>query len=399
MEKKSKSSKLIIDQTILEVYAGHIKERNGDIGIEIEAEGAIKFNDSVTGKKWAVKEEHSLRNGGIELATNTPYVIKNIPNVIEQYKELTAGSTFDYTSWRTSVHIHANVQKYTVRQIFSILMAFWMFEDIFCRLNGSGREGNLHCLRLRDADGLYLNIRRDIFQGRFLSRVTQNDFRYAALNLAAIPKFGSVEFRFMRFPENLDDVSIWAETLHKLVTSAVELSWEQVRDMYQAPISEILGKFLPLSFLPWLNRLDRSFIERTIRQHADYAELLTTALLSAADKISKKDYGSEYQQDTAGDSPSPRADALSATTDLSHMYSEAMNNGWNPPPPTWTGTAQMFEAMPPSTRKAEWDVYYSMKTAEIRDMAEAEESNPSAFGNISFVDEFDPDDEPVTFGN
>lgn len=82
---------------------------------------------------------------------------------------------------------------------------------------GKERKGNRFCLRLQDAEGnlqfVHYLIKNHIKEMRL---VNENNMRYSAINLAAIAKYGSLEFRSMR--GTLD-----VPTLHNWVSALIQL--------------------------------------------------------------------------------------------------------------------------------------------------------------------------------
>lgn len=348
-----------------------IKQRNGDVGIEIEAEGDINPLNQVTGSRWGLKQENSLRNNGFEMATNTPLLIKNIPETIDQYKALTKGSKFDLNSWRTSVHVHCNYSKSTIGDVYRLAMAFWMFEGLFTKLNGSNRQGNVHCLRLQDADGTFTFLREALTGVQpFMNDQNAQEYRYAAMNLASLAKFGSVEFRFMKFPENLDDISMWARTLHNLCEASRGMSFAEIEAMNREPDwRKIVEKFGQEEIVTYAlgQGVSESYIDKSLRQHADYAFMLLVTINSLGSKKTQvTDYwGTERDEDMA---PDPEEDLfrwdVPVLKDGDEWPSDwYFNLPYPPPEQPWAHTynAKMLEAwlaQSKGNRVTYWNHYF-----------------------------------------
>src|SRR5699024_2261938 len=77
---------------------------------------------------------------------------------------------------------------------------------------GDGREGNLFCLRSSDAEVILHTLARCAKDKTFPPRFDEN-VRYASMNLAALPKYGSLEFRAMRGVDHPKPIIQWASTL------------------------------------------------------------------------------------------------------------------------------------------------------------------------------------------
>lgn len=202
------------DKSVLSLY-GKSRGHKGDVGLEIECEGDQPHPDSGESLgMWKTVPEGSLRNG-VEYVLRTPQPIARIPEVMEYWKDLTKKCRFE-RSIRTSVHVHINVQALNYNEVLRFLGLYWLVEDILVTLNGRLRVGNLFCLRIRDADELVY----DIFNVTSDARVMDfhpDHARYAALNLVALSKFGSLEFRFVKGMTTPRPIQYWAENLYELV--------------------------------------------------------------------------------------------------------------------------------------------------------------------------------------
>lgn len=111
---------------------------------------------------------------------------------------------------------------------------------------GKDRIGNKFCLRLRDASALISTCIRDFKRTTPFSSLHINTVKYAGLNLSAVNRFGSLEFRGMR--GTLDDSTIdnWSTAVYKLVENAVKhfKSPAEVLDYYYKYGSDTLKAIL-----------------------------------------------------------------------------------------------------------------------------------------------------------
>lgn len=109
----------------------------------------------------------------------------------------------------------------TNKEVINFVSLYLILEDLLVKFCGEDREGNLFCLRARDAEGLIdalvLAVQKDSLTG------LQNDnYRYASVNLSAIKKYGSVEFRAMRTPKDFDIINTWISLLLSVYDKAAE---------------------------------------------------------------------------------------------------------------------------------------------------------------------------------
>jgi hypothetical protein len=187
----------------------------GDLGIEIELEGRGLPDD--IGGYWKAVGDASLRNG-IEYVLRKPLVINKVPEAMDQLNKnlIEYGSKIEY-SFRTSVHVHVNVQQYTYPQLLNLIYTYLLIEAPLMDFCGEVRKNNRFCLRLQDAE-YFVDVIRDLFeQGpKAIKNIPNNKIRYASINLEALKKFGSVEFRGLRGTCDKDTIVNWCTALSDL---------------------------------------------------------------------------------------------------------------------------------------------------------------------------------------
>lgn len=215
---RSKQLQQYLDSTIAEIYGLRHPPTKRVIGVEIEVEG--DFNNLNPGgmKDWVVEHDHSLRNG-IEFILRPPKTLVNFKASLKQFESAIKDCNI-VPSIRTSIHVHVNVSHFTFQQVVNFLFLYWCVEDILVGMNGEEREGNLFCLRASDAEGIFWNLLDSYKKGRPLSTNVNNNLRYAALNLASLSKFGTLEFRFIRGAVDIDEIFQWTSNLHDFVYSS-----------------------------------------------------------------------------------------------------------------------------------------------------------------------------------
>jgi hypothetical protein len=87
---------------------------------------------------------------------------------------------------------------------------------------GEERKGNLFCLGLDRADTVHSQLVKNLKEHKFFQGFSREAFRYASINLEALYKFGSLEFRSMRGTQDISLIGSWARELHHLVTNAAK---------------------------------------------------------------------------------------------------------------------------------------------------------------------------------
>jgi len=187
----------------------------GDIGVEIEVEGN-RLPTRVQ-RYWTYTHDGSLNHDcGLEYVLKNPQSLGSVRCALKHFDyECKRMETQLFDSIRAGVHIHINVQDLTKTELFNFIVLFLVWEEALVRYCGSNREGNLFCLRTRDAQYL-LHSLMDIAANGTLINFYDDDFRYAAMNVKAIIEHGSLEFRSMRSTKETKAIGDFAEMLLSL---------------------------------------------------------------------------------------------------------------------------------------------------------------------------------------
>jgi len=141
--------------------------------------------------------------------------------LLDKYYKVNETEVFE--SVRTGVHVHVNVQKLTIVELFTFITAYLVLEDLLVNYCGEFREGNLFCLRVKDADYL-LYMLEQTARTKLFNRLNNDILRYASMNVVSLHKYGSLEFRAMRGTRDLDLIGDWAGILLNLRNQSVKFS-------------------------------------------------------------------------------------------------------------------------------------------------------------------------------
>ena len=217
----------------------------GEIGLEIELEFFDEQAWDLNPKAWSFNEEHSIRNRGYEIVSKNPLTLEQLqPMVFDVCKNINRRSPIECN--RTSVHVHVNQTKNTVLQVLNSAVVYWLLETPLTRYCGEEREGHHFCLRLKDAEALIPVLCKSLKEKTPLKSLGDK-VRYAGLNMSALNKFGSLEFRTMRGTTDPSLIVSWAKGLHHLCGVAKTFeSPAQVFDYYlDHSKADFVKKFLP----------------------------------------------------------------------------------------------------------------------------------------------------------
>jgi hypothetical protein len=195
------------------------------VGIEVELEGdnlpAAGYLDHIrsgSGACWLVKNDGSLRNG-LEYVLSQPCEADEIEYLVNELYAVLAQRSTVRLSNRCSLHVHYNANNLRVNHLTSIIALWTVFEEPLVRWWGDARYKNHFCLSSKDEDG---NVEAWLNYLRTGQLPGENNLRYTALNLVALSKYGSLEFRGGGGPDSPEQATTWTKFLYRLCEYAKE---------------------------------------------------------------------------------------------------------------------------------------------------------------------------------
>lgn len=244
------------------------KKRTGDLGIEVEVESNKTLPTSFDPPVWSAKVDTSLRNNGIEYFTTAPILCNS--KKIDSIKLLT-DSLKDreiLESPRTSVHVHVNILRHTPVQVWTAIATGWLLDNLLVRYCGvEEREGNVFCLRLKDAEGVLFGCLEDLKQDHPFNLLRDDYYKYSSQNINAINNFGSIEYRSMRGTIDPVLIDTWTTEIYNVVHRSKRfVSPEDMLDTYlSAGTDEFLRMVLSEGFIKELFKYgDANLIKENI---------------------------------------------------------------------------------------------------------------------------------------
>lgn len=234
----------------------------GEIGLEIEVEGrnlpgVMNRNGEIPhilDKTWTLHQDGSLRNlheedQAIEYVLSKPLGRGDFVAALAQFEDKwkAAGAT-SYNSYRTSVHVHLNVCDWSWRTVWSFLTTYFILEEALVSFADGGtkaRVGNKFCLRASDSDAIITTLsglgRRDFSAPNLSDR----DLKYGAVNVAALQRYGSLEFRSLRGTVDTGLIQTWTNIL---------LAIKDYSSKYDNP-TDIITEFSEMTPMVWAERV------------------------------------------------------------------------------------------------------------------------------------------------
>lgn len=200
-----------------------LNNRSDIYGIEVEVESLEPLKEIRT-EHWITKGDGSLRYYGYEFVSPSVVEEKNIEAAISfLFKRLNKENSVIKDSPRTSIHVHKNMLSRTLVQIWTIITVYWLLESTLFKMCGPFRQGNLFCLRGNDAKGIINIAIRDIKKAPLSCLYNNDSIRYAGLNLTALPKFGTIEFRGMAGLYEEKRFYNWIDIIKRLEENSINL--------------------------------------------------------------------------------------------------------------------------------------------------------------------------------
>lgn len=199
------------------VYGGSPKYEGINVGLELEVEGD-KLPQRVN-TAWRITRDGSLRGDSAEYVTAKPIPIEGAPKVLaklwDSFKE---NNTVLNKSYRTSFHVHTNVQDLSILQTLNVFFGFLICEPILERVAGDNRVNNVFCLTPRENSVMFRQMYQELARSRSpISMFMGDALRYSSINMCSLAKFGTIEIRLMSGLTELDKAVNWTLAIGEIV--------------------------------------------------------------------------------------------------------------------------------------------------------------------------------------
>ena len=269
-------------KTIQQTF-GHKKyPRPFGVELEIECSAPISAPQDVLTptdvdlfqKSWSISNDSSLRGFGYEFVSRSTSIqgdmFESLGILLEK------NSRKINLSIRCGLHVHVNIQSFTLDELINFLVVYYLMENVITTRINNTRKGNLFCQRGRDMYNPLFQLLECGINKRGTLRQTwpsENSNKYSALNIVPVRNLGSVEFRFMEATTDTRLIALWAENLSEFVHRAKSINvdgfmsqalyWSNEKIQYQSLLS-----FFPKKLLDFFSNggvgidpIDSSYIE------------------------------------------------------------------------------------------------------------------------------------------
>lgn len=191
----------------------------------MELEMEASFNGAIFPRVygWRLDQDGSLRGNSAEYVFRAPVNPEYVADKLDAlFEELDAANMDLLESHRTSTHVHVNVSDKTPVQIMTIVCLYAVVEELLTLFVTPERRSNAFCLRFCDShdivDYLAAHLRSPI-PSRLL-QISETSSRYTSLNLRALNKFGSLEFRLMQGAQTAHEAHSWFKLIQEIVEAS-----------------------------------------------------------------------------------------------------------------------------------------------------------------------------------
>lgn len=242
------------------------------IGVECEIEGLHKIPALSVRSYWYAAHDNSLREIGdllsVELVTKFPLCGKDLSAALSEYSKIIMGAKSPpIFSARTSTHIHVDVRDISLDQLYRFIILYTIFERVLFKWVGEDRDSSNFCVPFYKAEGdIFESLSSDIENGLSdLYKVLSDRNRYAAFNLAALKKYGSVEFRHLHGTGDKEKIKTWINIIMSLKKYAVSS---------EEPLPDIPTNMSMCGHIPYLHKVFGEPLSRELIRHGTREHLL-----------------------------------------------------------------------------------------------------------------------------
>lgn len=201
------------------------------IGVEIETENCRVLDQrGLTDAGWTWKEDGSLRNSGMEFVFGAPLCGRAITRAIDAFFDKTKPPVSYLTNPRAAVHIHINwlddqagADIGALRKLLTIMYCIEpaVFEWVEAARKWCGYASQMNELPDKKLRTLMTSESPDTLAAT-LNEGSGTRNRYYGMNLAALARFGTVEFRYFPCTTDKGTMEEWINFVMLVKRAAVE---------------------------------------------------------------------------------------------------------------------------------------------------------------------------------
>ena len=191
------------------------------VEVEVDRDGTKEtVMPKAVGPEWQEKRDGSLNNGR-EYVLSGPLSGQALVSAV--YKLYSNGTTVHRT-YTGSTHIHLNMlDGFSAEALQALALITYAFESVLYYVGDNSRQWCGYANRMTSAPH---DVLESLLSEKFqFSRVRNavSESRYYGLNLQALNKYGTVEFRYFPTAESPEELLRWISLVQNLKKAAAEL--------------------------------------------------------------------------------------------------------------------------------------------------------------------------------
>ena len=194
--------------------------------MELELEATFNGATFPQVSGWRLEHDGSLRGNSAEYVFRAPVLPNSVgPKLDTLFEELDFANIDLMESHRTSTHVHVNMSDKTPVQIMTVVTLYAVVEELLTLFVTPERRSNAFCLRFCDSQHSVSYLANRLRERNpHLLRISEGTSRYTSLNLQALNKFGSLEFRLMQGAQNAHEAHSWFKLIQEIVEASRSFS-------------------------------------------------------------------------------------------------------------------------------------------------------------------------------
>lgn len=223
-------------------------------GIEVECENVkshLPEEKESWASTWMEEQDNSLRGEGREFVLEDPLFGDDLVQSISWFCRWAKEKKFE-ANYRTGLHVHIDARNLEMDQLVTMVIYYALFEKVLFKWVGDNREGSVFCLPFYKAEGVVDTIGQAFSAPKGTMRDgTAAIDRYAALNLNALSKYGSVEWRHLQTTFDEDRIFKWincAQSFKKYAKHNPLAPWELLDNLSKLGPRRLLSLIVGTEF-------------------------------------------------------------------------------------------------------------------------------------------------------
>lgn len=196
-------------------------------GVELEIEGCVNDPESYLVGGITHHNDGSLRNNGAEFVTR-PMSVGVLSKTLMDFFEKNKFTDANYSE-RCSVHVHANVQDFTIENINALSLTYAVVEKVLFSYIGEDRDKNIFCVPWYDT-AIVNSVASYKDLGTLAHTCSRKWQKYTAMNLHPMYSQGTVEFRHMGGTHNVNKILNWVGIIDRLMNFVKATDFQTVKE-------------------------------------------------------------------------------------------------------------------------------------------------------------------------